>query len=35
VLRIGGPSGGADEMVALAREYGKLICTRVDELATA
>jgi hypothetical protein len=35
LLRIGGPSGGADEMVALAREYGKLICTRVDELAAA
>jgi len=35
VLRIGGPSGGADEMVALARGYGKLICTRVDELAAA
>jgi hypothetical protein len=33
VLRIGGPSQGADEMVALAREHGKRVCTRVDELA--
>jgi hypothetical protein len=32
VLRIGGPSTGADEMVALAREHGKLVFTGVDEL---
>jgi hypothetical protein len=32
VLRIGGASQGADEMVALARADGKLIATSVDEL---
>jgi hypothetical protein len=32
VLRVGGPSAGADEMVAIARERGKLVCTAVDEL---
>jgi GDP-mannose pyrophosphatase NudK len=32
VLRVGGPSAGADEMVAIARERGKLVCTSVDEL---
>ena len=32
VLRVGGPSAGADEMVSLARENGKLVCTAVDEL---
>jgi molybdopterin biosynthesis enzyme len=32
VLRVGGPSAGADEMVAIAREHGKLVCTSVDEL---
>ncbi|HZC13803.1 MAG TPA: hypothetical protein VE270_07275, partial [Thermoleophilaceae bacterium] len=32
VLRIGGPSQGADEMVSLAREHGKRICRHVDEL---
>ena len=25
ILRIGGPSAGADEMVALAREFGKVV----------
>jgi hypothetical protein len=32
VLRIGGASAGADEMVALALEQGKLVSTSVDEL---
>jgi len=32
VLRTGGPSAGADEMVALARGAGKLVVTSVDEL---
>jgi len=32
VLRVGGASVGADEMVALARAHGKLVATSVDEL---
>jgi hypothetical protein len=32
VLRVGGASAGADEMVALARAQGKLVATSVDEL---
>ena len=32
VLRIGGVSAGADEMVALARAQGKLVAKSVDEL---
>lgn len=32
VLRVGGPSAGADEMVGIARESGKLVCTSVAEL---
>jgi hypothetical protein len=32
VLRIGGGSVGADEMVGLARAQGKLVATSVDEL---
>jgi hypothetical protein len=32
VLRVGGPSQGADEMVAIARDQGKAIFTGVDEL---
>jgi hypothetical protein len=32
VLRIGGPSQGADEMVAIAREHGKRVFTGLDEL---
>ena len=32
VLRVGGPSGGADEMVAIAREHGKPVFAAVDEL---
>lgn len=32
VLRIGGPSSGADEMVALARAAGKLVYMAVDEI---
>ena len=35
VLRTGGPSAGADEMVALARDAGKLVFTSVDELPAA
>jgi hypothetical protein len=31
-LRIGGPSTGADEMVALARENGRLVFTRVEDI---
>jgi hypothetical protein len=33
VLRIGGPSAGADEMVSLARQQGKAVYTDVAELA--
>jgi hypothetical protein len=32
VLRIGGPSQGADEMVEIARANGKLIFTDIDDL---
>lgn len=32
VLRIGGPSAGADEMVAIARAHGATVHARVDEL---
>ena len=32
VLRIGGPSQGADEMVELARSHGKLVYTDVAQL---
>lgn len=32
VLRIGGASAGADEMVAIAREHGAAVIARVDEL---
>jgi hypothetical protein len=35
VLRIGGPSLGADEMVAIARDAGKIVATSVDELPRA
>ncbi|MBF9234062.1 DUF4406 domain-containing protein [Microvirga alba] len=31
-LRIGGPSTGADEMVALARENGKLVFHRFEDI---
>jgi hypothetical protein len=31
-LRIGGPSQGADEMVALARAYGKLVFHRFEDI---
>ncbi|WP_230532133.1 DUF4406 domain-containing protein [Microvirga roseola] len=31
-LRIGGPSAGADEMVALARENGKLVFHRYEDI---
>src|SRR5262245_51902808 len=34
-LRIGGPSAGADEMVALARANGKAVYFSVDELPAA
>jgi hypothetical protein len=34
-LRIGGPSAGADEMVALARQHGKAIYFSLDEIPTA
>jgi hypothetical protein len=32
VLRIGGPSTGADEMVTLARAAGKLVFTAIEEI---
>ena len=35
VLRIGGPSRGADEMVALARGAGKKVFNSVEELRSA
>jgi len=31
-LRIGGPSAGADEMVAIARQAGRLVFTRLEDL---
>ncbi len=31
-LRIGGPSAGADEMVALARHNGKPVFTRLEDI---
>ena len=34
-LRIGGPSQGADEMVALARENGRAVYFSLDELPRA
>jgi hypothetical protein len=33
-LRIGGPSVGADEMVALARRYGKQVYFSMEEVAS-
>src|SRR5919202_1080011 len=35
VLRMGGPSAGADEMAALGRAAGKLVVTAVDALPEA
>src|SRR5258707_9070000 len=32
VLRIGGPSAGADEMVTLARDAGKKVFTAIDQI---
>jgi hypothetical protein len=32
VMRVGGPSRGADEMVAIARDQGKPVFAAVDEL---
>lgn len=34
-LRIGGPSAGADEMVALARQHGKAVYFALEELPGA
>jgi hypothetical protein len=34
-LRIGGPSAGADEMVALAREHGKAVYFSFDDIPAA
>ena len=34
-LRIGGPSKGADEMVALAREHGKAVYYSLEEIPSA
>jgi hypothetical protein len=34
-LRIGGPSAGADEMVALARANGKAVYVSLDEIPVA
>jgi hypothetical protein len=33
VLRIGGPSAGADEMVTLALDAGKKVYTAIDQIA--
>lgn len=35
VLRIGGPSAGADEMVRTGREKGKIIFFRINEIQRA
>jgi len=35
VLRVGGASAGADEMVAIAREQGKPVFARLDALPAA
>jgi hypothetical protein len=35
VLRMGGPSAGADEMAAIGRAAGKLVVTTVDALPAA
>jgi hypothetical protein len=35
VLRIGGPSSGADEMVSLAQQNGKQVFFRFEDLPTA
>lgn len=35
VLRIGGPSAGADEMVTLARDAGKKVYTAIDQIERA
>lgn len=35
VLRMGGPSGGADRMVAVARQLGKRVFYALDELPVA
>lgn len=32
VLRIGGPSAGADEMVRIAREHGRLVFYRIEDV---
>ena len=34
-LRIGGPSAGADEMVALARQHGRAVYFSIDEIPRA
>ncbi len=34
-LRIGGPSAGADEMVALARQHGRVIYYSLDDVPCA
>lgn len=34
-LRIGGPSAGADEMVALARQHGKAVYYSIDDVPAA
>ncbi len=35
VVRIGGPSAGADEMVALARQHGKAVYFSIEEIPSA
>jgi len=32
VLRVGGPSAGADEMVKVARAYGRKVYDRIDDV---
>ena len=34
-LRIGGPSAGADEMVALARQHGKAVYFSIEDIPSA
>lgn len=35
ILRVGGPSQGADEMMALGRAHGKIIFQRLDDVSIA
>jgi hypothetical protein len=35
ILRVGGPSQGADEMMAIGRAQGKMLFFQLDEIPTA